>query len=124
MIYGLMIVFVLVKSKFNCESNESTKVQTLSAACTEPLWRYANSLQVATVDNCLSVVGYHYLVYSQAAPVFIQHLCLMKLSNYVMQLVHNCIVVRVASVHLVEVLSHTSIIELAQRTRDCCHVYT
>ena len=43
----------------------------------------------------LPVVGYHYLVYSQAAPELIQHLCLIKLSyNYVMQLVHNVLVAR------------------------------
>ena len=43
-------------------------------------------------DRVLLIVSYHYLVYSQAAPEFIQRLRLRKLSyNYVMQLVHNVI---------------------------------
>ena len=61
----------------NPYSNESTEVQTPGAT-----WRvvccggHANALQVVTVDKSrvLLVVRYHNLVYSQAAPVFIQHL--------------------------------------------------
>ena len=59
--------------------------------------RGCQSLKVVTADKgrVLLIVGYHYLIYSQAAPEFIQHLRLMKLSyNYVMQPMHNVLVVQ------------------------------